>query len=203
MACVAIPPTDHLNLKNAQLLTGNARFLLFSWRRHAAAARCHKNSFEAFIFNWISLNGWAAVVTGSEQDTQWIRALAESRALQEIFNKLRRDPAFDRETANFGALWPIFRASEQRKLGIPITSDRSDVVKASLAAKIEHQPQCFVAHSGRPPADWPHTLHALYRVRNNVFHGEKGIWVDADRLIVDTASNVLGAFLDRSGIVDD
>ena len=46
-------------------------------------------------------------------------------------------------------------------------------------------------HEGQVPADWPHTLAALYRVRNNLFHGQKATFRPRDEAIVKDAVEVL------------
>ena len=51
------------------------------------------------------------------------------------------------------------------------------------------------------PLDWPHTLEALYRVRCNLFHGEKGLDSEMDALIVSSAFRVLVHFLHDSGYI--
>jgi hypothetical protein len=172
--------------------------LLFSWRDHAREAQAYDNPFEAFIFNWIAFNGWAERATDREQDAQWIRALAKSHGMRKIFADALGDTRFSRTASDFADLWPILKASEQRALAIPWSGDRREAVDRALMAGVAHQPQCFLLHSRKPPLDWPHTLHALYRVRNNLFHGEKGMWIDADRRVVTVASDLLAAYLDTS-----
>ena len=42
---------------------------------------------------------------------------------------------------------------------------------------------------------WPHTLQALYQIRCNLFHGEKGAHMECDREIVDFALRAMLPFL--------
>jgi hypothetical protein len=200
--CVASLPSAAVDLAEVTLLSDDTRQLLWSWRRRADEARAQENAFEAFIFNWIYLNGWAERVTGLERDDQWVKALAISPQISERFVELQATKHFNQATRRFAALWPIFKASRQRELGIPFFEDRDQVVEWSLAAGIERRPQCYGAHPQGVPNDWAHTLHALYRVRCNLFHGEKGVHVDGDRRIVHAASDVLAEFLAESGIFD-
>jgi hypothetical protein len=63
---------------------------------------------------------------------------------------------------------------------------------------IKFEPACWKRHmdeGGSIPMDWPHTLAALYRVRCNLFHGEKAPYSEIDRTIVRAALRVLVYFL--------
>jgi hypothetical protein len=48
------------------------------------------------------------------------------------------------------------------------------------------EPQCYLEHDA-VPLDWGHTLAALYRVRCNLFHGEKARSSENDRVVVARA----------------
>jgi hypothetical protein len=52
------------------------------------------------------------------------------------------------------------------------------------------------------PLDWGHTLAALYRVRCNLFHGEKARNSENDRLVVSAAYDTLHAFVDEARLLD-
>jgi hypothetical protein len=52
------------------------------------------------------------------------------------------------------------------------------------------------------PLDWPHTLAALYRIRCNLFHGEKAVNSEMDNLIVSIDFRVLLHFLKEEIFVD-
>jgi hypothetical protein len=51
--------------------------LIYGWFKRAWNMRESEmeDSFEPFIFTWISLNGWAACVTGLDGDRDWVDAL--------------------------------------------------------------------------------------------------------------------------------
>jgi hypothetical protein len=51
------------------------------------------------------------------------------------------------------------------------------------------------------PLDWSHTLAALYRVRCNLFHGEKARGSENDRVVVARAHETLLAFLEAMGLL--
>jgi hypothetical protein len=181
----------------------DASMLIPSWHRHARFALERGDLFEAFIFDWIAFNGWAERVTDAEKDTDWIDALAASDELRSCFTRLLTDERYASACRQFAALWPIFRADQQRRrLRIAANTSRADVVHASLAAGIRHRPRCFRYHDGRVPIDWPHVLHALYQVRCSLFHGEKLKQSDSDRSIVMAAAAVLDGFMTGSGYFD-
>ncbi len=101
-------------------------------------------------------------------------------------------------------MWPIFKAQKLHRKGIFGWQrvDRAALVNAYLAADVDdYQPKCWERHireSGEVPLDWPHTLEALYRVRCNLFHGEKFAHSEMDQMIVSAAFRVLVHFLYES-----
>jgi hypothetical protein len=106
----------------------------------------------------------------------------------------------------FAGLWPILKVSRLRELGIDLwrlrdvrRPERIDAYRRAGADKFE--PQCFYDHE-EVPLDWGHTLEALYRVRCNLFHGEKARIFEDDREIVSMAYESLRAFLDESHVLD-
>jgi hypothetical protein len=105
----------------------------------------------------------------------------------------------------FSQLWPIFRVSNLREQGIDYWSgryeSRGEMIRAYLDAGAgAFAPACHFAHA-RPRLDWGHTLAALYRVRCNLFHGEKARSSENDQLVVSTAFETLRAFLDESRLL--
>lgn len=102
---------------------------------------------------------------------------------------------------SFASFWPIFRVDEVTRLGLYglgfEVARRERWIKAAMEAGARnYEPRCWQVHQpGTPPVDWPHTLKALYRVRCNLFHGQKGAHVQSDREIVHSAFGVLMGFL--------
>ena len=103
-------------------------------------------------------------------------------------------------------MWPIFKAQQIRRARAHVNSvhmTRQAIVQHYLDSGIDqYAPRCWLEHrnnSEHCPADWPHTLAALYRVRNNLFHGEKSSHSEMDQQIVFVAFNVLARFLGGSG----
>lgn len=97
----------------------------------------------------------------------------------------------------FAQLWPIFEVKTLRQQGAYWfrADTREEVITHYLAKGINRfEPECWKRHrdSGElVPIDWPHTLAALYRVRCNLFHGEKAAHSEMDRRVVSSALCVL------------
>lgn len=184
------------------------------------------NPFERFIFTWIAFNGWAErVVVPPHRETDWVAALAGSQEIRDDFEFVRRTrPRFDDLVAGFADWWPIFKAQDQRKQAegrgggqppqgpqlrwtgcgqesLRLTPGQSAARRSQvtywLGKEVGHAPNC--QHPGGFPEDWPHLLSALYRVRNNLFHGEKSMRLDADRALVRVSGNLLHEFLISTG----
>jgi hypothetical protein len=194
-----------LNLNRFTLLHPDGRRLITGWFRRAWEKRqCEaEDSFEPFIFAWIALNGWAACITGLDRDQDWRDALTLSEIICEDFERLVADSESPLAVYayEFHQLWPIFKAQEIRTRGLISGDDgnRGEVIKYYLDSGIrQFQPQCWDRHKkegSEVPLDWPHTLAALYRVRCNLFHGEKAAHSEMDQLIVSSAFRVLVHFV--------
>ncbi len=113
--CVADQPGNMaINFGQGRDYT-DASMLIPSWHQHARLALERGDPFEAFIFDWISINGWAERVTDAEKDADWIDALAASDELRSCFTDLLVDERYAFAVSQFAKLWPIFRADQQRK----------------------------------------------------------------------------------------
>ena len=187
----------HLHPSGYRLITN---WFSRAWRRIGDAPA---TSFDPFIYTWIAFNGWASCVTGLEIDAKWCKALSISPELCERFDELANNPAtsLHGHLQQFYTLWPIFKASEIRtKSAFSFnTHHRPEMVDYFFSAGIENfEPKCWQIHKqkGEPvPLDWPHTLAVLYRVRCNLFHGEKGVDSEMDVKIVHLSFQVLARFL--------
>lgn len=199
------------NLQNYTHLHPEGQQLIAGWFRRAWQERdCQpENSFEPFIFAWIAFNGWAACVTGLDSDREYLDALMLSQVLQQDFTRLVADPqsAVQQHANNFHQLWPVFKAQRIRRQGVNThyRGNRQAVVQHYLANNItDFEPQCYQRHIQTGQAvslDWPHTLAVLYRVRCNLFHGEKAVHSEMDRLIVSAAFRVLVTFVREAGYI--
>lgn len=197
-----------------QLLSTDGRALISDWatRAQATLARpvpadrdnqsaVHRSSdtFEAFIYAWISFNGWASCCCDTDRDRELINVLRSDERVSASFESLiRSDPGVAGALDGFRSLWPIFQASgvradfdahaEYRNHGTPglVAYYSREFPRARRA------PDCHLRHpSGVIERDWAHTLEALYQVRCNLFHGTKSVLGDRDREVVDAASAVL------------
>lgn len=186
---------DHLHPQSRQLIR--------SWFEKALEQE-HigpENSFEPFVFSWFSVNAWAACVTGEDQDSRYMQRLISDSDLQAEFeNLLNQNETFRTHANAFAECWPIFKVKNIRdqRVSIQAKGNRQQAVSHYLATgATEFQPQCWNAHQERNepcPIDWPHTIAAIYRVRCNLFHGEKHAHSEMDQNVVHAAFRVLLSF---------
>lgn len=193
------PPLD---LRKHQSLHPEGYRLITSWFEKAWNSRLDEDeTFESFIFTWFAVNGWAACVTGLDDDRKYIDRLKPDDGLYERFARLlAADTAFSASARRFHAMWPIFKAQRIRRQEVRPAAglDRAGLIEHYLDAGLtDYAPACWQAHrdAGEPvPLDWPHTLEAIYRVRCNLFHGEKSAHSEMDRSIVRAAFETLVYF---------
>ncbi len=193
-----------VDLQRFGLLHFEGRRLIQSWfaRGYGRLDCTPEESFEPFIFCWISFNGWAACCSGEDEDWRWRDALAADSALARRFDEQDRDEKeFAAAVDDFRSLLPIFKAQQLRRRGIFLDgSSRREIVEFYLSQRplISRAPRCFEDHVARGEGiigDWPHVVGALYQVRCNLFHGEKAAHSEMDRLIVYSAFQVIARFL--------
>lgn len=198
-----------IQLNRFHALHPDGQLLVRGWFEKAHAAMIADDEcFEAFIFAWFAVNGWAACVTGKDRDSEYIRALLRSSEITNQFQVLFDSDAMFRIAAlEFQKYWPIFKAQDIRRAGhrSPVQADRPAVVRHYFDRNLQaFEPQCWKFHmdAGEDvPLDWPHTLAAIYRVRCNLFHGEKSAHSEMDREIVRTALLVLVGFFRLAAIL--
>lgn len=199
------PPTSRFNPGNFRVLPEPAHTLITSWSSRAlrvldGPGRPSSKSSEAFIYAWIAFNGWASCCFEiEEEDAELLRHVRSDTRLQIVFDDLRSPAGVLAEpVSSFGTMWPIFQATEVRK-----THDQAMVAYAhgGRSALIKHylefhpnakrEPNCHSGHPHGMESDWFHTLPALYRVRNNLFHGNKSSYSKIDSDVVVAAAAVL------------
>ncbi len=188
-------------------LHSQGRHLITGWFRRAWERRdCQGDEcFEVFIYAWFAFNGWAACVTDLDEDYKYIDALKRDQTLCRKFSELFADPEspFRQYAEQFAKLWPIFDVKSLRRLHIPslYTGTRSSVIEHYLASGATNfEPKCWKRHKGAEesiPVDWPHTLAALYKVRCNLFHGQKAAHSEMDQQIVSLAFQTLVYFFEQ------
>ena len=207
MTCISenARPVPRADFRRYDNLHNDGKELIRDWRDRAAASGA-EDRFESFIYLWIAFNSWAACVTERDGDRDWLGGLVADPTLNQMFDEQVSSATQTAEYARqFAKLWPIFRASELRRLGIRHLSanlSRPDRILAYRDADARvFAPDCFFEHA-EVPLDWGHTLEALYRVRCNLFHGEKSRGSENDRDVVNAAYESLRAFLDESRLFD-
>lgn len=154
----------------------------------------------------IAFNGWAACVTGEDSDREWQRALTADPDLSASFDGLVGSQTATASAARrFAELWPIFKVAELRARQIDYWGghdSRADMTRTYVGGGARlYEPRCFFEHE-HTPLDWGHTLAALSRVRNNLFHGEKARSSESDGRVVGAAYATLLAFVDAVGLLD-
>jgi hypothetical protein len=211
MSCPYTTPSPNpVPTQRYRALHPDGRRLIQQWLARATAVICSDQGspFEAFIFLWIAFNGFASCVTGEEQDSKIIKRLGNCPRMREEFsNLLGSDTEFSYAVELFRGSWPVFKVHKLRQLNPrgPTYSNRAEQVRDYMSRGCdEYRPECHSYHLGRghqTPADWPHTLNAVYQVRCNLFHGEKSLTAENDREIVTRALLVLKLFIDKTGIL--
>lgn len=195
-------PERPLQLERHRSLHPDGQRLILSWFDHAWLRRDDEDAtFESFIFAWISVNAWASCVTEQDQDREYMRRLTRDSGLRERFGALiGRDPEFRRQSEAFASLLPIFKAQQlrRRRIWAPDGVARRKRIDYYLQqGATAYEPACAQWHFARDepvPNDWPHTISAIYRVRCNLFHGEKAAHSEMDRQIVRSAFLTLTMF---------
>lgn len=177
------------------LLHPDGRHLITDWIERAEA-EMRLEPFEAFIYGWIGFNGWASCCCDVERDIALVQMMTLDGRLTATFDRLMKKRWFSDAAQTFSFLWPIFRVShlpEDIRRDRP--SGRRDVVVAyyqSCRPEADRAPECHLRHESQPiQPDWAHTLAALYRVRCNLFHGQKSGAGHEDREILQAAVEVL------------
>lgn len=198
-----------LNLERHRWLHEDGQKLIMSWFQRAWERRADEGAtFESFIFAWISVNAWASCVTEQDQDREYMRRLKADMELRVRFQQLLDgDANFQREADTFTRLLPIFRAQQLRRAGVrsPEGMDRPQLVQHYFHAGMTgYEPACAEWHFQQGeaiPADWPHVIAAIYKVRCNLFHGEKSAHSEMDGRIVRSAFMTLTGFFRGSDIL--
>lgn len=190
-----------VNFERYARLHPDGQKLIPDWHKRATSA----DDFESFIYLWIAFNGWAACVTDKDVDSKWRQALTADPKLNDDFARLVTDPSTRTADAaqKFHQLWPIFSVAKLRQGRIDhwraIDRDRGGTARAYIKAGARgYEPSCYGDHNDEPPLDWGHTLAALYRVRCNLFHGEKARTSGNDRTVVTAARTTLLSFVDEA-----
>jgi hypothetical protein len=196
-----------VQLSRYEVLPVEFRTLIEDWFNHAWNKRfCEdKDSFKSFIYCWIAFNAWGACVTREDRDGHILKELCRCEALNDKFDALLSKPDHPLLLAAtaFQELWPIFKVQEFRSRSIRERGSyatRAERVRDYIAQGARYyEPKldlgCNPVPIGREiPLTWPNSLNAIYKVRCNLFHGEKSLRDEQDQRIVAAAFRVLVYF---------
>jgi len=203
--------TKVVDFGNYRDLDRERKRLVQSWWKRAKKVdglSKHKD-FEPFIFAWFAFNAWGMCVTGAANDEEMIKSLALNADLDKKFGELiaKSNSKFTEVATNFINLLPIFDVKELTTNNLLRWDDqnRRDRVLFYLTnGAVDFKPQCWRRHladeaNGQPlPLDWAHTLRAIYKVRCNLFHGNKSAYIENDKKIVRLAFVTLHWFMGYS-----
>jgi hypothetical protein len=169
---------------------------LWHQRARSAGDEQHHDSFDAFTRLWTGFNQWGMRVTEADFDADMIRKLAESPALNATFAELlANDNQFLTYAKVFAGFWSIFNVKDLRKKGLRhqfLQLKRPEYVRRMLDANVQHAPR---GDFDRGKPTWNDSIRAIYQVRCNLIHGEKGDSSE-DYHIVEGAYRVLLSFID-------
>src|SRR6266404_510639 len=179
-----------VNFDNYGMLHRDGKELIKSWFQRACSARNDSETFEPFIFAWFAFNGWASCVVDADKDSEFIEALISDARVYQDFESLVTGPdsATGIHVRKFAEYLPIFDVKKLKRRGISLRyhhrESRTDRIHHyfSNGAK-EFEPRCWLRHidSGESvPLDWAHVLKAIYKVRCNLFHGQKSAHSEMD-----------------------
>jgi hypothetical protein len=160
-----------------------------------------EHAFLPLIYLWMAFNGWMTAVTGRVKDNKMIADIASNTRMQAAYADLMATSEVFRDHVNdFVDLWPIFDTRAARKFFGPSQFRRMsrEEVLAAGSADVRVDPE------GWQPGDrptWPQLMWVLYRVRCNLFHGQKSPALGRDRDLVVNAGRVLQTFVDGAEIL--
>lgn len=173
-----------------------------AWQMRSASP---EECFEPFIFAWIALNAWGECITNQEHDEDWVRSLAHNDALNRRFGEFLACSTINRRMVEmFRNYWPVPRVQVWRRFNdqSPQSNTSHDRARFFKERRIPCAPQCALQHldAGQEvPLDWEHFLPAVYRVRCNLFHGDKSPYDLHDARIVHSSFTSLVEFMNELG----
>lgn len=187
-----------MNFDNFMLLDPSVREIVNDWFHHA---RQHPNVMQRFINLWMSFNGWATCVTEKDIDRAMVEMLIDDPRMRNAFDTLYdRDGAFNGIVGRFVEWWPIYDARDfRRKARQSKVNDiysREDVHRYAQQWGVKREPRNWLPGSR---VTWGDVLWAIYKVRCNLFHGQKGMNNPSDVRLVEIAHEVLERFIRETG----
>ncbi|MFC3833952.1 MULTISPECIES: hypothetical protein [Deinococcus] len=181
------------------------RELILAWFRKAVdgIASGQGDSFESFMYTWLSLNAWAACVTDEDSDSLWQAAIGRNEELSRNFILLmNNDEDFRQSVTQFYGHWPIFQVKSIRErypryFRFDQQSTREEMRGVLLRARVRHDPWPW---NPTAAVEWGSVVSVLSRVRNNLFHGQKSPYDASDQEIVRASLNVLVLYIAKTNL---
>jgi hypothetical protein len=174
------PTAVTVTFQNFDNLHDEGKEMIRSWCALAKERAERGDWFVAFCFLWMSFNGWISCITGGGTDRQMIDALCDDETLKGDFDDLmRRSTDFRNYLGTFSSKWPI---------------------KDGAQGNIRRRPEPQEWTVDRKPR-WEQLLNAVYRVRCNLFHGNKGTYVERDKDLIEGAYKCLCSLAEESAIL--
>ncbi len=134
-------------------LHSTGRRLISGWLERAYSLRDKpEEHFEAFIYLWIAFNGWAACVSGLDQDRQWLDALSLDEEMCTRFSELtsNENNPLGLVAREFFQMWPIFKAQALRQKHFFDRADepRQETIRRYISSGVTaFEPKCWTRHS--------------------------------------------------------
>jgi hypothetical protein len=138
-----------------------------------------QQEFLPFLYLWMAFNGWMTAVTERHTDAQMLRDVKRNARLQKTYDTRGARKALGLET---------FRQMS-----------REAVLAACPSVGVDVDPAGWIP--GALPS-WEQLLSGLYRVRCNLFHGQKSPALARDRDLVTAGGIVLRTLIAEAGFLD-
>jgi hypothetical protein len=154
-----------------------------------------------FMNLWMAFNAWATCVTEKDRDSDMIKALVADGRMRNAFDRLyAREPEFTGLVEEFVSWWPIYDARSFRKKArtedVPQIFERADIHRLAQRWGIKSTPEHWETGNR---VQWAEVLGTIYKVRCNLFHGQKGMNNEADVALVDITHRLLERYINLSG----
>jgi hypothetical protein len=193
---------DHLQPKSKDVLV---LWFREAWKMRELEPEKHA---EAFLMAWNALIGWAECVSGEEDSTRALAAVAVSTEVNDRYNRIfeNKKSLFRMYAKRFATLWPVFGAAELAKKGIIQTEylSRTDLAKEYFANGAEIcGPACWKRHQDAGeeiPVDLAHLLAALSQLRRSFFQGRDEGHSEVNHHLISTGYLAMAYYLKENGI---
>ncbi|MGI8639486.1 MAG: hypothetical protein ACR2MG_05970 [Pyrinomonadaceae bacterium] len=220
-----------VDFSNYRFLHPEGRRLIKKWFSFGESIwnKNNDNIYEPFIFTWFAFNGWGACITSADTDADIMDSLATNKEINVAFDNFLQENSesdFLSKTKWFFDILPIFDAKELNKLELFENNyqDRETQVRDYYTNLKNHydndktltpdqrtrklsksfSPKCWKRHLDCTEGitlDWSHFLKAVYQVRCNLFHGQKGNESPMNKQNVEASFLTLFNFLKETGFL--